>query len=89
MYERPGARYEVSAEGGRLWITSVVDPMRARIMGKPERVRYQLLPVSEKHFLMPSEDPCEDTQTVVLYAFAEGRATYLHTNCRVHPRVGR
>jgi hypothetical protein len=39
------------------------------------------------HFLMPSDDPLEDTQTVALYDFEDGVARYLHTNCRVHPRT--
>ena len=86
-YERPGIRYEVVAEGGRLYITSVDDPMRAQLLGKPDRIRYELLPVSETNFLMPSQDPGEDTQTVAIYAFEDGSAKYLHTNCRIHPRV--
>jgi hypothetical protein len=36
---------------------------------------------------MPSADPLEDTQTVALYDFVDGRAEYLHTNCRVAPRL--
>ncbi|MEU5609304.1 serine hydrolase domain-containing protein [Streptomyces sparsogenes] len=86
VYGRPGARYEVSADGGRLYLTLVLDPMQAEFLQKPDRIRYELLPVSETHFLMPSADPLEDTQTVAIYDFANGAAQYLHTNCRVHPR---
>jgi CubicO group peptidase (beta-lactamase class C family) len=87
-YERPGARFEVSAEAGKLCLTMVLDPMTAEILHRPERIRYDLLPVSPTHFLMPPSDPLEDTQTVALYDFADGKARYLHTNCRVHPRAG-
>lgn len=89
VYERPGTTYEVTCEGGRLHLTLGLDPMHAQILGKPERIRYQLLPVSETHFLMPPNDPLEDTQTVALYDFTDGRARYLHTNSRVHPRSAR
>jgi CubicO group peptidase (beta-lactamase class C family) len=88
VYERPGARYEVTADGGALHLTLDLDPMQAQVLGKPPRLRYELLPVSPTHFLMPSADPLEDTQTVALYDFADGAARYLHTNCRVHPRGG-
>ncbi|ADJ46691.1 beta-lactamase class C [Amycolatopsis mediterranei S699] len=88
VYERPGARYEVSAEGGTLHLTLDVDPMQAEFLGKAAHLRYELLPVSPAHFLMPSADPLEDTQTVAIYDFADGAARYLHTNCRVHPRRG-
>jgi hypothetical protein len=60
--------------------------MHAEFLGKPARIRYELLPVSETHFLMPPSDPLEDTQTVAI--FADGTARYLHTSCRVHPRRG-
>jgi CubicO group peptidase (beta-lactamase class C family) len=86
-YERPGARYEVEAEGGKLYLTFVLNPMQAHVLGKPERIKYELLPISETHFLMPSDDPLEDTQTVAIYDFKNGVAQYLHTNCRVNPRV--
>ncbi|RSM67673.1 serine hydrolase [Actinoplanes sp. ATCC 53533] len=86
VYERPGARYEVSAEGGRPYLTLVLDPMRAEFLQQPDRLRYELLPVSETHFLMPPADSSQDTQTVAIYDFAGGAARYLHTNCRVHPR---
>ena len=59
---------------------------RVDFLGKPERLTYDLLPVSETHFLMPPNDPLEDTQTVAIYDFQDGRARYLHTNCRVSPR---
>ncbi|WP_410638654.1 serine hydrolase [Amycolatopsis sp. lyj-346] len=88
VYERPGTRYEVSADGGALFLTLDLDPMQAEFLGKPARLRYELLPVSPTHFLMPSADPLEDTQTVAIYDFADGAARYLHTNCRVHPRRG-
>ncbi|MEV4175999.1 serine hydrolase [Nonomuraea sp. NPDC049709] len=87
VYERPGARYEVSADGGRLWLTFVLDPWQASFLGKPERIPYELLPISDTHFLMPSDDPLEDTQTVAIYDFQDGAARYLHTNCRVNPRA--
>ncbi|MBO4271495.1 serine hydrolase domain-containing protein [Microbispora triticiradicis] len=87
VYGRPGTRYEVHAEDGRLHLTWVLDPFHARLLGRPDRIRYELLPVSETHFLMPSDDPLEDTQTVAIYDFENGVARYLHTNCRVHPRA--
>ncbi|MFD2472993.1 serine hydrolase domain-containing protein [Amycolatopsis silviterrae] len=87
VYERPGARYEVSAESGKLHLTLAIDPGQADFLGKPHRVRYELLPVSDTLFLLPPADPLEDTQSVAMYDFADGRARYLHTNCRVHPRV--
>ncbi|RSM80028.1 serine hydrolase [Kibdelosporangium aridum] len=86
VYERPGARYEVSAEAGTLYLTLALDPMQAEFLQKPDRIRYELLPVSETHFLMPPTDPLEDTQTVAIYDFTNGAARYLHTNCRVNPR---
>jgi len=86
-YERPGARYEVEAGGGKLSLTFVLNPLQAHVLGKPERITYELLPISETHFLMPSDDPLEDTQTVAIYDFKNGVAQYLHTNCRVNPRV--
>ncbi len=88
VYGRLGTRYEVAAEGGRLRLTLAVDPMTAQFLGKPDRITYELLPVSETHFLMPSDDPLEDTQTLAIYDFHDGRAQYLHTNCRVNPRIG-
>ena len=89
VYRRPGTRYEVTADGATLHLTLDLDPMQAQFLGKPDRIRYELLPVSETHFLMPSDDPLEDTQAVAIYDFEHGRAQYLHTNCRVHPRADR
>ncbi|WHX16300.1 serine hydrolase [Streptomyces malaysiensis subsp. malaysiensis] len=86
VYERPGTRYEVSAEGGKPYLTLVLDPTQAEFLHKPDRIRYELLPVSETHFLMPPADPLEDTRTVAIYDFTNGTAQYLHTNCRVNPR---
>jgi CubicO group peptidase (beta-lactamase class C family) len=86
-YGRPGSRYEVIAEGENLMLSSVLDPMHARVLGKPPRITYKLLPIDETHFLMPSDDPMEDTQTVALYDFKNGVAQYLHTNGRVNPRA--
>jgi CubicO group peptidase (beta-lactamase class C family) len=87
-YARPGDRYEVRAEGRGLSLTHILSPMQARILGRPDRIRYELLPVSETHFLMPPTHPLEDTQTVAIYDFQGGANRYLHTNCRVNPRVG-
>jgi hypothetical protein len=87
LYERLGARYKVEAEGGKLYLTFVLNPMHAQVLGKPERIKYALLPIDDTHFLMPSEDPLEDTQTVAIYDFRNGDAQYLHTNARVNPRV--
>lgn len=86
VYERPGVRYEVSAEAGNLYLTLALDPMEAEFLGKPDRLTYELRPVSETHFLMPPTDPLEDPQTVAIYDFTDGPARYLHTNCRVNPR---
>lgn len=87
VYERPGSRYEVSATGGRLQLAFTLPPMEAQLAGKPERLTYQLHPISPTHFLMPSDDPLEDPQTVAIYDFRDGVAQYLHTNCRVSPRA--
>ncbi|CAG0937192.1 hypothetical protein TFLX_06105 [Thermoflexales bacterium] len=87
VYERPGARYEVAAEGGKLYLTDVLNPMHAQVLGKPDRITYELLPIDEMHFLMPSDDPLEDTQTVAIYDFKNGAAQYLHTNARGIPRA--
>jgi CubicO group peptidase (beta-lactamase class C family) len=86
-YARPDARFEVTADGGRLHLTFVLDPMRARILGRPERLVRPLLPINETQFLVPSDDPLEDPQTAAVYGFEDGVARYLHTNCRVHPRL--
>ncbi|WP_067708663.1 serine hydrolase domain-containing protein [Nocardia yamanashiensis] len=87
VYGRPGTRYEVSAEGGKLYLTLALDPMHAAFLQRPDRITYELLPVSETHFLMPPSDPLEDIQTVAIYDFTDGAAGYLHTNCRVNPRL--
>ena len=68
-------------------MTFVQDPWRAQMVGKPERIQYELLPMSETYFLMPPLDPLEDPQTVAIYDFKNGNAQYLHTNSRVYPRV--
>lgn len=87
-YGRPGVRYEVApATGGTLHLTQVRDGWQARVSGRPERTTHRLLPIDETHFLVPSDDPLEDTQTVAIYGAADGPAQYLHTNCRVFPRV--
>ena len=72
---------------GNLRLTLVRDSWQSRVSGRPERTAYRLLPIDETHFLMQSDDPLEDTQTVALYDVRDGAAQYLHTNCRVHPRV--
>jgi CubicO group peptidase (beta-lactamase class C family) len=87
VYERPGSRYEVSAEGEDLHLIFHLNPMHAQFLGKPDRITYRLLPISETHFLMPPTDPLEDPQTVAIYDFQDGLAQYLHTNCRVSPRA--
>ncbi len=89
VYERPGARFEVQARGTALDLTFVRDPWQARISGQPERTTYELQPIDETHFLMPPLHPMEDAQTVAIYGSSNEAATYLHTNCRVHPRVSR
>ncbi|MBN6038238.1 serine hydrolase [Amycolatopsis sp. 195334CR] len=86
VYERPGTRYEVRAEHGKLRLTLFLDPMQADFLGKPDRLTYDLLPVSETHFLLPPAAALEDVQPVALYGFTGGRAGYLHTNCRTNPR---
>jgi CubicO group peptidase (beta-lactamase class C family) len=87
VYERPGACFEVTSEGADLYLTLFSDPMEAAFLQRPERLRYRLLPIDETHFLMPPAGPLEDPQTAAIYDFAHGRARYLHTNSRVHPRV--
>ncbi len=86
FYERPGTRYEVAAEGGALHLLLDLDPEQAAVLGRPERLRYDLVPVSGTHFLLPPVHPLEDTQTAAIYDFADGAARYLHINARVHPR---
>jgi CubicO group peptidase (beta-lactamase class C family) len=82
-YRRPGNRYEVWTEQGALRLSMFVDPMQAAVLGKPDRIDYELRPISETHFLMPPTNALEDPQTVAIYDFADGHARYLHTNCRV------
>lgn len=86
VYERPGTRYEVRAEGGELRMAWSVDPVQAHFLGRPERVERRLLPVTGTQFLVPAEDPLEDTQTVAIYDVVDGVSQYLHTNCRLSPR---
>jgi hypothetical protein len=74
VYGRLGARYEVASEGGKLSLTFALNPMQAQFLGKPERITYELLPISETHFLMPGNDTLEDTQTVAIYDFKNGSA---------------
>jgi hypothetical protein len=78
----------VTAEGARLCLSLDLDPLHAEFLGRSERIGYELLPVSETHFLMVSGHPLEDTQTVAIYDFGPTGARFLHTNCRVHPRAG-
>ncbi|WP_242454670.1 serine hydrolase domain-containing protein [Bailinhaonella thermotolerans] len=87
VYGRPGARYEVMAGDDGLRLTFTPDPMEARLTGLPERLTYELRPIGETQFLMPPRGPAEDPQTVAIYDFHDGSARYLHTNCRVNPRL--
>ena len=41
-YERPGTRFEVDADGGRLRLTSFLDPMQAEFLGREGKT---LIPV--------------------------------------------
>jgi CubicO group peptidase (beta-lactamase class C family) len=88
VYERPGTALEVTADDGRLRLVLDLHPMQAEFMGLPDRITYDLLPISETHFLMPPVGPLEDPQTVAIYDFQDGAARYLHTNSRVYPRSG-
>jgi CubicO group peptidase (beta-lactamase class C family) len=87
VYERLGTHYEVASTAGRLTLTETLNPMEAEFLGKPDRLTHDLLPISETHFLIPPADPLEDPQTAAIYDFTNGKAQYLHTNCRVTPRV--
>ena len=88
IYERPGGnRYTISAEGDHLALTTHLDPMRAAVLRRPTVVTRALLPISDTHFLIPTVDPLEDTQTLAIYDFENGRAQYLHHGLRAHPRV--
>jgi CubicO group peptidase (beta-lactamase class C family) len=87
-YERPGgSRYTVSATGGQLAVTTHLDPMQAAVLRRPTSITRALLPISATHFLMPTDDPLEDMQTIAIYDFEDGRARYLHHGLRAHPRV--
>lgn len=86
VYERPGARFEVSVEHGVLQLHLDVDPMQAAIMGTPDRITHDLLPIDDTHFLMPPNTPLEEAQMAAIFGFRDGRAHYLHTNARLHPR---
>lgn len=86
VYERPGTRFEVAAEGDDLRLSLDVDPMQAEIMGLPGRITHDLLPIDETHFLMPPTTALEEPQTAALFDFHDGHARYLHTNARLHPR---
>ncbi|WP_067536248.1 serine hydrolase domain-containing protein [Nocardia crassostreae] len=86
-YARPDTHFEVTAADGNLSLTLFLNPMHAQFLGKPNRIVHRLLPLSETHFLLESDDPRDDPQTVALYDFQNGRARYLHTNSRVHPRA--
>ena len=87
VYARLDTRYEVEAECGKLSLIYVLNPMHAQVLGKPERIKYELLPLTETNFLIRSDDPLEDAQTVAIYDFKDGVAQYLHTNARGIPRV--
>jgi hypothetical protein len=88
LYERPGGnRYAVAAVGDHLVVTTHFDPMRASVMRRPTAARSELLPISETHFLMPTDDPLEDMQTIALYDVEDGVSHYLHHGLRAHPRV--
>ncbi|WP_217424043.1 serine hydrolase [Agromyces sp. Marseille-P2726] len=86
VYERPGTRFEVTCEHGGLQVHLDVDPMQAAIMGTSDRITRDLLPVDDTHFLLPPNTPLEDMQTAAIFGFRDGRARYLHTNARLHPR---
>ncbi|HZE41386.1 MAG TPA: serine hydrolase domain-containing protein [Stackebrandtia sp.] len=86
VYERPGTRLEVLPDNGRLQLIYTPDPAQAAFLGKPPRIRYELLPVGGDHFLMPPSDELDDTRAVSFADFSGGAARYLHTNSRLHPR---
>jgi hypothetical protein len=85
-YERPGTRFEITAGPGGLQLHLDVDPMRAAIMGTPDRITHDLVPIDDIHFLVPPAGPLEEPQTLALFDFRDGPARYLHTNARLHPR---
>lgn len=78
VYQRPGARYEVNADGEALCLTFIRDQWQARVAGQPERTTHELLHLDETHFLMPPHDPLGDPQTVAIYDFRDGIAQHLH-----------
>ncbi|WP_308495813.1 serine hydrolase domain-containing protein [Kocuria sp. cx-455] len=86
VYERPGTRFEVTSEHGHLQLHLDVDPMQAAIMCTPDRITHDLLPIDDTHFLLPPNTPLEDMQTAAIFGFHDGRAQYIHTNARLHPR---
>ncbi|HEY7339696.1 MAG TPA: serine hydrolase [Ktedonobacterales bacterium] len=87
-YERPGGnRYVVSVDGGRLVMTTYLDPVQAAVLQRPAAITHALLPISDTHFLMPTDDPLEDMQTIAIYDFEGRGARYLHHGLRAHPRV--
>lgn len=86
VYERPGARFEVTADGDRLRLSVDVDPLQADIMGLPRRITRDLIPIDETHFLIPPATALEEPQTAAIFDLRDGRARYLHTNARLHPR---
>jgi CubicO group peptidase (beta-lactamase class C family) len=87
-YERPGGnRYTVSIDGDHLFVTTHLDPTQAAILRRLTALTRPLLPLSDTHFLMPSDDPLEDMQTMAIYDFEDGKARYLHHGLRAHPRV--
>lgn len=89
LYERPGGNcYTVSADGGQLSVTKHLDPMQAAVLRRPTAMTRALLPLSDTHFLMPTDNPLEDTETIAIYDFEDGVARYLHHGLRAHPRVG-
>ena len=87
-YGRLGARYEVEADEGKLYLTLIRSSKEARVLGIPGRMKHRLLPLTDTHFLVPSQDPLEDAQTVAIYDFKDGTARYLHANARAFPRTG-
>ncbi|MEV4774781.1 serine hydrolase domain-containing protein [Microbacterium sp. LWH12-1.2] len=87
LYERAGTEFEVRAVRGGMILTMGLDPMHAELMGLPDRITYDLLPISASHFLLPPTSAQEDPQTLAIYDFDDqGSARYLHFNGRVFPR---
>jgi CubicO group peptidase (beta-lactamase class C family) len=86
VYERPGNRFEVTADRGRLRLDVDVDPFQAEVTGLPRRITHDLLPIDEQHFLVTPSTPMAEMQTAALYEFHDGQARYLHIDARLHPR---